>query len=244
MKEADLFIPVKQWLEGQGYSVHGEVKSCDLVARKGDDLVIVELKKSLSLALLTQAVARKEITESVYIAVPLPEGKRGLPNFRRVKDLLRRLEIGCILVDFLKTRGRIRIELHPVPFSPRSRPGRKRAILREIDGRYAEFNLGGESSRTEKITAYKQEALRTALLLSRQGPCSPRLLKSVGASEKVQSILSKNVYGWFERIERGVYALHPAGVEALHHYRDVLERIEEREQTTRTDVADRRSSSS
>lgn len=228
IKEADLFAPLKQWIEGQGYSVHGEVRNCDLVARKGEELVIVEMKKNLNLTLLTQAAARKEITDSVYIAVPLPPGKKTLPNFRRVRALLRRLEIGCIFVDFLKTRGRVRIELHPLPFSPRPRPGKKRAILREIDGRYAEFNLGGESSHVEKITAYKQEALRTALILSREGTCSPRQLRELGASEKVQTILSRNVYGWFEKIDRGMYTLHPAGVEALHNYRDIIKTIEEK----------------
>jgi len=226
MKEEELFVPLKRWLEGQGYSVHGEVRNCDLVARKGEDLIIVEMKTTMNLTLLTQAVARKEISDSVYIAVPLPPGKNTIPNFRRVKALLRRLEIGCIFVDFLKTRGRIRVELHPLPFSPRSRPGKKRAILREIDGRYAEFNLGGESSRVEKITAYKQEALRTALFLSREGPSSPRDLRQLGASDRVQLILSRNVYGWFERVERGIYKLHPTGVEALHHYRHVIQSIE------------------
>ncbi len=226
MKEEELFVPLKRWLEGQGYSVHGEVRNCDLVARKGEDLIIIEMKTTMNLTLLTQAVARKEISDSVYIAVPLPPGKKTTPNFRRVKALLRRLEIGCIFVDFLKTRGRVRVELHPLPFSPRSRPGKKRAILREIDGRYAEFNRGGESSRVEKITAYKQEALRTALLLSREGPSSPRNLRQLGASDRVQLILSRNVYGWFERVERGLYKLHPTGVEALHLYREVIQSIE------------------
>jgi len=228
MRETDLFPPLKKWLEGQGYSVHGEVQNCDIAARKGEELVIVEMKKNFTLALLTQAVSRKEITDSVYVAVPVPPGKKIPPNFRRVKELLRRLEVGCILVDFMKTKTRVRIELHPLPVSPRSRPGKKRAILREIDGRYAEFNRGGEPSRTEKITAYKQEALRTALLLSRHGSSSPRRLRTLGASDRVQLILSRNVYGWFERIERGVYRLHGAGEKALDHYREVISQIEER----------------
>ncbi len=223
MKESELFDPIKRYLQGQGYSVHAEVKHCDIVARKHDELVLIELKNSINLNLLVQAAERKELSDSVYIAVPVPVGKQVPPNFKRIKKLLRRLEIGCILVDFLKTKTKVRIELHPLPFTERSAYQRKRAILREIDGRYAEFNKGGEPVAAEKITAYKQEALRIAHYLQQYGSASPAELRQSGTSEKTQTILSKNVYGWFERERRGVYRLHPYGREALAHYAGTLE---------------------
>ncbi len=222
MKESDLFDPIKKYLEGQGYSVHGEVKNCDVVARKDDELILIELKNSISLSLILQAVERKEISESVYIAVPVPVGKQAPANFRRVKNLLRRLEIGCILVDFLKTKTKVRIELQPFPFTSTTAHRKKRALLREIDGRYAEFNKGGEPVAAEKITAYKQEALRIAHFLQQHGFASPSQLRKSGTSEKTQSILSRNVYGWFERERRGVYRLHPQGGAALAHYAGTL----------------------
>lgn len=222
MRESDLFEPLQTYLQGQGYSVHAEVNNCDVVAKKGNELIIVELKKSISLNLLAQAVKRKEISESVYIAVPVPVGKQVPPNFSRIKELLRRLEIGCILVDFLKTKAKVRIELHPLPFNPRTSHRRKRALLREIDGRYAEFNKGGEPVAAEKITAYKQQALRLAHLLQQMGPASPAQLRQHGGAAKTQAILSQNVYGWFEREKRGVYRLHPAGRDALEHYAGIL----------------------
>lgn len=225
IKESDMFPLLKTYLEGQGYSVHAEVKNCDIAARKGDDLVLVEMKTSLSLALISQAVERKEITDAVYIAVPVPPGKQLPPNFRRIKSVLRRLEIGCILLDFMKTKERVRIELHPLPYAPRRRHNRRRAILREIDGRYAEFNRGGEPSGTEKITAYKQEALRIARLLSHHGACSPKKIRSLGGSEKTQTILSRNVYGWFDKIDRGLYCLDSSGEEALTLYSEILRKI-------------------
>ncbi|MFO7729284.1 MAG: DUF2161 family putative PD-(D/E)XK-type phosphodiesterase [Spirochaetia bacterium] len=225
-KESDLFQPVKAYLQGQGYSVHAEVRNCDIVARKGDELILVELKSSISLNLLIQAAERKEISDSVYIAVPVPRGAKSPPNFKRTKTLLRRLEIGCILVDFMKTKTKLRIELHPVVCKEKRRPSQKRAILREIDGRYAEFNQGGESVAMEKITAYKQEALRIAHFLQHHGPASPAQIRTAGTSEKTQAILLKNVYGWFERQRRGVYQLHPAGSEALTHYAAKLENFE------------------
>ena len=43
--EAALYGPVKRFLEALGYEVKGEVRGCDLVARRGDEPpVIVELK--------------------------------------------------------------------------------------------------------------------------------------------------------------------------------------------------------
>jgi hypothetical protein len=45
MPETDLYIPVKRHLEAQGYTVKSEIKGCDVVAVRGDELpVIVELK--------------------------------------------------------------------------------------------------------------------------------------------------------------------------------------------------------
>ena len=44
-READLYPPVKAFLEAQGYDVKGEVGAADLVALRGDeDPIIVELK--------------------------------------------------------------------------------------------------------------------------------------------------------------------------------------------------------
>ena len=51
--EAALYLPVKAFLERQGYVVRGEVRGCDLVARRGDEeLVIVGLKLRFTLSLL------------------------------------------------------------------------------------------------------------------------------------------------------------------------------------------------
>ncbi|MFP4618793.1 MAG: DUF2161 family putative PD-(D/E)XK-type phosphodiesterase [Spirochaetaceae bacterium] len=230
MKESDIYYPIKQYLEGQGYTVHGEVKNCDIVARKGEELVVVELKRHISLALLAQAVERKELTDSVYIGVPVPEGRNAPPNFRRTKGLLRRLELGCILVDTMKTKTRVRLLLHPYPFKQVRSHKKKRALIREIDGRFAEFDLAGQPVTRERITAYKQQSLYIALQLSRNGPSSPQMLREAGCSEKTQSILSANLYGWFDRVKRGVYTLNRAGTEALHSYSEIIEKIEDRGQ--------------
>lgn len=70
--EKDLFKPIHDYFEKLGYEVHGEVSGCDITAKKGDELIIIELKRNLSVELLVQAVKRQRITGLVYVAVPKP----------------------------------------------------------------------------------------------------------------------------------------------------------------------------
>ena len=45
MKESDLYLPLKRFLESQNYEVKGEVQDCDVVAMRAKEApVIVELK--------------------------------------------------------------------------------------------------------------------------------------------------------------------------------------------------------
>jgi len=69
-READLYAPVKAYLQRQGYDVKGEVGSADVVGRRGKDVVIVELKLKFSLALFHQGIERLAVTDEVYVAVP------------------------------------------------------------------------------------------------------------------------------------------------------------------------------
>jgi len=62
------------------------------------------------------------------------------------------------------------------------------------------------------MTAYRQRSLACAALLT-SGPKRPRDLKA--AVPDAAKILYRNVYGWFDRTDRGIYALAEAGREAL-----------------------------
>ncbi len=221
MKETELYLPVARYLEKQGYQVNSEVKNCDITARRDDDLIIVELKTRFSLALLYQAADRKKLTGAVYVAIPVEGSGTVPPNYRSMKDLLRRLETGLILVRFLKRSVRVEPVLHPLPYAERLAPRRRQMILREIDGRYGEFNRGGSSSDEEKLTTYKLDAIKLAWHLSLKGPLSPRELRALGGGAKTQRILSDNFYGWFNRTGKGVYELDGAGREALARYPQV-----------------------
>ena len=95
MREADLYPALKAYLQAQGYEVKAEVGACDIMARRGDEPpVVVEMKRSFSLQLVMQGVARQTLVETVYLAVPAP-GPRGWSlRYRDILALCRRLGLG------------------------------------------------------------------------------------------------------------------------------------------------------
>lgn len=225
-REEELSYPLESWLKDQGYQVNQEVQSCDLTALKGDELILLELKLRFSLTLVYQALERKALSPSVYIAIPL-QGSRTYPaQFKRMKMLLQELQIGLIFVRYLRSGPRVEVVIHPREYRKRSRPKAKGYLLREISRRYGEFNRGGQNSRMRRITAYRQECLHLAWLLERFGSLSPKELRANGGPVRCQGQLSQNLYGWFNRVERGVYTLDQAGTEALKAYADVVESLE------------------
>lgn len=187
----------------------------------------MELKVRFSLSLVYQAVDRKRLTPSVYVAIPVTGSGKMPPNYKNMKALLRRLEVGLILVRFLKKSSRVEVVLHPQPYKERMARRRRDMIIREIDGRYGEFNQGGSAATDKRISTYKQEAIRIAWFLNSHGPLSPKRLREMGCGAKTQSILAHNHYGWFNRVERGIYELDRSGRKALGQYGEVTALLEE-----------------
>ena len=70
----------------------------------------------------------------------------------------------------------------------------------------------GGSTRTPQMTAYRQQALAVANALA-GAPSCPRDLRILAPD--AAKILQGNVYGWFERIEHGLYGLTSSGRVAL-----------------------------
>ena len=217
MKETDLYPPLKTWLEKQGYTVRGEVGRCDIAAEKDDELIVVELKLRPSLALLAQAAERQEYADSVYVALPASGERRRPPASRDLRRLLRRLGVGLVLVTFLKTRTRVEILAHPGPGegAPRRRPGKRQAILREIAGRDLDLTPGGLAGGRQTVSAYRQRCLRLAAWIDVLGEASAVRLRSLGAPDDAGKLMIRNVYGWFVRVRKGIYTLHPSGKKAL-----------------------------
>jgi hypothetical protein len=220
-RESDLYEPVAEYLRSCGYEVRGEVRNVDIVARRDGELVAVELKRAMGLSLILQAVDRQRTVDSVYVAVPAKREGSPIPNFRRVSALIRRLELGLILVHARASGPTVEVRIHPAPWKKRRKPRERRYIIREFDGRTGDRNRGG-SATGARITAYREQAVHIACALARTGNASPAALRSLGTDKKTGNILQRNVYGWFERVERGVYRLHPAGEQALSRFPDLV----------------------
>jgi len=219
--EKDLYWPVHNYFKKLGYDVHGEVKDCDITASKGDELIIIELKRNMSMELLIQAAKRQRITENVYIAIPKPEYSVYTKKWKDLCFIARRLELGLITVSLKNDVEQVNVVFEPYPFDRRksmqlSRKKRKN-IISEIDGRHGNYNVGG-SVRAEIMTAYKENSIHIACCLKEFGQLSPRDLRELGTGNKTQSILEKNFYGWFERVERGIYRLSEKGQEVFSRY--------------------------
>jgi hypothetical protein len=213
--ETSLYAPVKSFLEAQGYAVKGEIGRCDVVAVRGDEpAVIVELKTALTLELLLQGIDRLALSDAVYLAVPQPRGTSPLFD-RRFRKLLKRVGLGLLIVH-----GSAKVDaiLDPAPYRPRISKQRAGRMLGEFTRRVGDPNLGGSTHRVKIVTAYRQEALRLASVLSARGPQAPAKLRVDAEAPKAARILLDDVYGWFERVSRGIYALTPVGTEALKDF--------------------------
>ncbi len=208
ISETDLAGPLYALPRGAaGYTVRSEVKDCDIAAVKGEDLLVIELKKTLNLALVVQGVRRQRLTDSVYLAIPRPSNKwKWWKESRGAQHLLRRLELGLILVSLERGKPPVEVVFHPLPFAKRKRAAPRRAVLEEIAHRTADYNRAG-STRTKLATAYRENAIHIACCLLVTGRTSPAALRAMGTGPKTLSILHFNAYGWFQRVDRGVYGL-------------------------------------
>ena len=209
--ETSLYAPVKRYLESLGFEAKGEVCGCDLVAVKEGEtaaVVIAELKLSFTLELVLQAVDRTAVCDEVWVAVAASRKGRGREGDPRVKKLCRFLGFGLLVVF---TNGRVEVVVEPAPWRPRANAKRRSRIVTEHRRRQGDPTAGG-STRRPIMTAYRQQALACAAALDK-APSRPRDLKA--AVPDAPKILQSNVYGWFERVERGVYALTDSGRAAL-----------------------------
>lgn len=210
MSETILYAPVKRFLEDLGFVVKGEVRGADVVGLRGGEpplLVIAELKLGLSFDLVLQAVDRLQIADEVWLAVPAT--RRGRDRDRRAHRLCRLLGVGLLAVT-LRT-GHVEVLAEAGPYAPRRNHPKRRLMLGEFARRAGDPMTGG-STRRPIMTAYRQQALTVAGCL-RDGTARPRDLRALAPD--AAKILQRNVYGWFERVANGVYALAPAGRQAL-----------------------------
>lgn len=223
-KETELFDPVRSYFVRMGYIVHAEVNHCDLTAIKGNELIVVELKRSFGITLLQQAVKRQRLTEFVYIAIPKPAYSRFSSAWRDLCFLVKRLELGLITVSFEGKETNVDVVITPKHFDREKsmRASKKKAdkLRAEIEGRHGNYNVGG-STGIAVMTAYREKSIHIACCLKKHGTLSPKALVALGTTEKTAAILAKNYYGWFEKTGRGKYMLSEKGQDALKLYKEL-----------------------
>ncbi len=214
-REQDLYPPIKALLERQGYTVKGEVGAADVVAvREGEEPVIVELKLRFSLALFHQAITRLKVTDQVYIGVPKPRGRSARRTLNDNKAMCRRLGLGLITV---RSDGAVEVQCDPGPYAPRKNKAKAERLLRAFDRLEGDPNAGG-ATRHGIVTAYRQDALKCAAHLAENGPTKGSGVAKATGVANATSLMRDNHYGWFDKVEKGVYGLAEAGKDGLKHW--------------------------
>ena len=214
MRETELYPPVKAFLEGQGYEVKAEIGPADVVAVRGDEPpVVVELKTGFSLAHVHQGIARQSLSDAVYLCVPRKTGRPFQSQLKAMTMLCRRLGLGLITV---RLRDAL-VEVHcdPATYRPRPNPARRERLLREFARRRGDPNKGGRAASAGLVTAYRQDAFACAEWLAIHGPSQGAAVAKGAGVTTATRLMADNHYGWFQRVERGVYDLSDAGRMAL-----------------------------
>ncbi|WP_349961178.1 DUF2161 family putative PD-(D/E)XK-type phosphodiesterase [Rhizobium sp. ZPR3] len=212
--ETALYLPIKSFLEAAGYAVKGEIGGCDLVGLSDGEppvVIICELKMTFNLELILQAVDRAAASDEVWIAARVSAKGKGREGDRRFRDLCRRLGFGMLTIS---DNDQVDVIVSPVSPMPRKNARRRSRLVEEHRRRKGDPALGG-STRKPIMTAYRQQALACAAAIE-SGMQRPKDMRE--AAPKAPQILRDNVYGWFERIDRGIYALTDLGTEALKRW--------------------------
>jgi hypothetical protein len=219
LKESDLYLPIKGFLENLAYQVKGEINDCDIVAKKNDanlnnSLIIIELKLSLNITLLLQAVDRLSVADTVYIAIP-----KHSPIYKKqrskVKKLIQRLGIGLIVVDMQEAGQYVEVINDPDDYLPRKNKRKQAALLKEFSTRLGDPQKGGSNATKAVLTAYRQRCIRVAQHLSELPSSRGFEIKKAINEPQATLFLRDNYYGWFEKIDRGIYSISEKGMNEL-----------------------------
>ena len=216
MLETELYEPVRKYLQRKGFTVRAEVRDCDIAAVKDETLLIVEMKKNFTLKLVYQALDRQSATEHVYVAVPRPENFKKSEVKNMIK-LLKRLNIGLIVVSFGEKRKMVQVVFEPnlnIKNGAGTNKRKREYVLKEFYQRRGDFNVGGSGGK-KLMTAYREKSLELACMLEITGDAKSSDLRKAGCDAKAAVIMRNNFYGWFENVSRGVYRLTKKGKDFL-----------------------------
>ena len=218
-READLYAPVKKFLEAQGYRVKGEVGAVDVMAlRDKEPPLLVELKLGFTLSLFHQGIDRLSVTDLVYVAVPEKEGRAAQKVLKENVRLARRVGLGVLTVRLRD--GHVTPQADPGGYVPRKQPKTAKRLLKAFDRLKGDPNEGG-ATRHGIVTGYRQDALLCARFLAVHGPSTGAKVKDWAEVPAATKIMAADHYGWFARVRRGVYDLTPEGRKGIADWGDV-----------------------
>lgn len=220
-KEEDLYEPLRKWLVNNGFAVQAEVIDCDIVGVKDNVLHIIELKKTFSLKLVYQCLERQKLSDHVYAAVPIPKKGKRSRAFLDAKNLFSKLGVGLFVVHLYQRNSMVELICEPRSTGTRKNPRKKKKVIKEIDNRSGNYNLGGKSGKI--ITAYREASVLIYLLLQNCVEASPAQLIKMGAPPTTGNILRNNHYGWFHKIGHGRYTFDADMEEIRSEYPEVVE---------------------
>jgi hypothetical protein len=95
-------------------------------------------------------------------------------------------------------------------------------MLSEFERRTGDPNLGG-SAKSGLVTSYRQESERCAGFLVEHGPSKGAVVASGANVEQATTMMRRNVYGWFTKIDVGIYDVSELGRSALDEARNEQE---------------------
>lgn len=217
LQEKDLYLPIKAFLNNLKYEVKGEIKDCDIVAKKDDMIIIIELKLTLNITLLLQAVERFTLTDTVYIAIP-KQAFIFKKQSKQVKKLIARLGLGLIVVDMQQSQQYVEVINDPKDYTPRKNKRKQQALLKEFSLRQGDPQQGGSTRKKAGLTAYRQRCIRVAEYLSKCTAAKGAEIKKAIDEPQATQFLSKDYYGWFNKVERGVYKISEKGKKELSEW--------------------------
>ncbi|MDX9690974.1 MAG: DUF2161 family putative PD-(D/E)XK-type phosphodiesterase [Acholeplasmataceae bacterium] len=218
MKETELFEPIKKLLAEKGYHIKGEVGHVDVYGVKENQTIAVELKTTISLKLIYQAIDRLKVADFVYIGIPEVAVKGHKSDMKYLKMLLTKLNMGIIVVNH--DDAYVLLEIPKTDLKKKDNI-KKRKIIKEFNERTNHLNVGG--TKGKKVTAYKEKVIKIAYALRKMKQASPKILMQYTGINETSSILRNDFEAWFEKVERGIYKLSPKGEIELNRFLDVLD---------------------
>ena len=223
-KETDLYLPVKSLFEDMGFTVKAEVKDCDIYAVKYDKTVVAEMKKSFNLTLIYQLLNRQTFCKNVYAVIPRPKKGAKDKNYKYMLKLCRKLDFGLITVALDSPVKFAEIIISPDEINSITNYKKQSSVKKEAASRSGDYNIGGSAGR-KIITAYREKSIELLCLIIVYGPISGAGLRELGYEKGTYSILYKNYYKWFEKVEKGIYGISETGRKAVNDdkYKNIAE---------------------